>query len=232
MTEDSSQLPATLHKIKNSILAIERLSGILLGTEALSDDDNRKVELIHNAAKEASSHLKELDSSSAQVLVDEFTFEPVDVTAVVEQVVESFQLHAEYKEQELRCVSLAENATVLGDEVRLRTAMKNLLNNALKYSPHGETVEVRVIRSGDEVRFSVSDNGPGLEVEDLDRLFKPFQRHGQQPTDGEVSLGLGLYLVKEIVSRHDGEIDVETAKGEGSTFTITLPAASTSPNAD
>lgn len=232
MNKNSRKLLAILHKTKNSVLAIERLSDILLDTETLSGDDKRKIELIHDAAKEASGHLKEIDSSSPSVIGDEFTFELVDVTAVVEQVVESFQAHAEYKDQELRCASLAEDAMVLGDEVRLQTAMMNLINNALKYSPSGETIEVRVMRSGDEVRFSVSDRGPGLEGEDLDRLFKPFQRHGQQPTDGEVSLGLGLYLVREIINRHDGEIDVETAAGEGSTFTIILPAESTSSNAD
>ncbi len=106
--------------------------------------------------------------------------------------------------------------------------MKNIVNNALKYSPRGETVDVRVQKAGTEVRFSVSDSGPGLNEDDLDRLFKPFQRLAQQPTDGEVSLGLGLYLVNEIISRHDGEVDVETTKGEGSTFTLVLPTASVS----
>lgn len=143
-------------------------------------------------------------------------------------MVESFQPHAKYKNQELRRADFAESAVVVGDEVRLQEAMKNLVNNALKYSPHGETVEVRVTRSEETVRFSVSDSGPGLEEDDLDRLFKPFQRLAQQPTDGEVSLGLGLYLVKEIIGRHEGEVDVETTRGEGSTFTLILPAASAS----
>ncbi len=119
---------------------------------------------------------------------------------------------------------------VVGDEVRLLEAMKNIVNNALKYSPRGETVDVQVQKTEAEVRFSVSDSGPGLSEDDLDRLFKPFQRLGQQPTDGEVSLGLGLYLVSEIISRHDGEVDVETEKGRGSIFTLILPAASVSAN--
>ncbi|WP_232798335.1 sensor histidine kinase [Salinibacter altiplanensis] len=143
-------------------------------------------------------------------------------------MVESFQPHAEYKDQALRRAEFAEEAVVIGDEVRLLEAMKNIVNNALKYSPRGETVDVRVQKAEAEVRFSVSDSGPGLNEDDLDRLFKPFQRLAQQPTDGEVSLGLGLYLVNEIISRHDGEVDVETTKGEGSTFTLVLPTASVS----
>lgn len=228
MSRDSRQLSAVLHELKNPILAIERLSDILLEEEKLSDDTKRKIELIHTSAKEASGYLEEMDFSSPPVLVDDFTFEPVDVVDLAEQVVESFQPHAEYKNQELRRADFAESAVVVGDEVRLQEAMKNLVNNALKYSPHEETVEVRVTRSEETVRFSVSDSGPGLEEDDLDRLFKPFQRLAQQPTDGEVSLGLGLYLVKEIIGRHEGEVDVETTRGEGSTFTLILPAASAS----
>jgi signal transduction histidine kinase len=228
MSRDSRQLSAVLHELKNPILAIERLSDIVLEEEKLSDDTKRKIELIHTSAKEASGYLEEMDFSSPPVLVDNFTFEPVDVVGLAEQVVESFQPHAEYKNQELRRADFAESAVVVGDEVRLQEAMKNLVNNALKYSPHGETVEVRVTRSEETVRFSVSDSGPGLEEDDLDRLFKPFQRLAQQPTDGEVSLGLGLYLVKEIIGRHEGEVDVETTRREGSTFTLILPAASAS----
>ena len=228
MSRDSRQLSAVLHELKNPILAIERLSDILLEEEKLSDDTKRRIELIYTSAKEASGYLEEMDFSSPPVLVDNFTFEPVDVVDLAEQVVEGFQPHAEYKNQELRRADFAESAVVVGDEVRLQEAMKNLVNNALKYSPHGETVEVRVTRSEETVRFSVSDSGPGLEEDDLDRLFKPFQRLAQQPTDGEVSLGLGLYLVKEIIGRHEGEVDVETTRGEGSTFTLILPAASAS----
>lgn len=231
MSNDSRQLSAVLHELKNPILAIERLSDILLEKDQqLSSDAKRKIELIYTSAKEASSYLEDLDFSSPPVLADDFSFAPVDVAALAEQVVESFQPHAEYKDQTLRRAEFAEEAMVIGDEVRLLEAMKNIVNNALKYSPYGETVEVRVLHTGDEVRFSVSDSGPGLDEEDLDRLFKPFQRLAQQPTDGEVSLGLGLYLVNEIISRHDGEVDVETAKGEGSTFTLILPAASVSTN--
>lgn len=232
MSKNSRQFSAVLHELKNPILAIERLSDILLEKERLSSDAKRKVELIHTSAREASDYLKDLDFSSPPVLSESFTFKPVDVVTLAEQVIESFRPHAEYKDQKLRHGDFAEEAVVVGDEVRLLEAMKNLVNNALKYSPRGETVEVRVTQSDGEVRFSVSDSGPGLDEDDLDHLFKPFQRLAHQPTDGEVSLGLGLYLVKEIVGRHDGDVDVETVEGEGSTFTLILPAASASSDDD
>ncbi len=225
MSKDSRQLSAVLHELKNPIVAIERLSEILLEKEDLSGDTKRKVELIHSSAKEAFGHLKEFDFSSPPVLAEDFTFEPVNIAELAEHVVESFQPHAEYKDQKLRRAEFAEDVFVLGDKIRLQEAMKNIVNNALKYSPRGETVEVEVTRSEEEVHFSVSDQGPGLREDDLEHLFKPFQRLTHQPTDGEVSLGLGLYLVNEIISRHDGEVDVETTEGEGSTFTLVLPLA-------
>jgi signal transduction histidine kinase len=227
-SKDSRQFSAVLHELKNPIVAIERLSDILLEQEQLSDDARRKIELIHSSAQEAFGYLSEFDFSAPPVLAEDFTFERVNVTALAERVVKSFQPHAEYKDQSLRRADFAEEAFVRGDAVRLQEAMKNIVNNALKYSPRGETVEVRVERVEGEVHFSVSDQGPGLREEDLQHLFKPFQRLTAQPTDGEVSLGLGLYLVNEIISRHDGDVDVETSAGEGSTFTLVLPEAAAS----
>jgi Signal transduction histidine kinase len=154
MSNDSRQLSAVLHELKNPILAIERLSDILLENDQdFSSDTKRKIELIHTSAKEASSYLEDLDFSSPPVLADDFSFAPVDVSALAERVVESFQPHAEYKDQTLRRAEFADEAMVVGDEVRLLEAMKNIVNNALKYSPRGETVDVQVQKTEAEVRF-------------------------------------------------------------------------------
>lgn len=226
MDEETRSYSALLHELKNPLFAIERLSDILLEKDDLSKDTKRKLRLIHSSVGEAFGYLEDLDFSSPPALAQNFSFEPVDITALAIQVTESLQPHAEYKDQDLRCVGLKGEALVLGDEVRLREAMKNLVNNALKYSPRGETVRVRVVQSESEVRFSVSDNGPGLSKSDLSHLFEPFRRLTNQPTDGEKSVGLGLYLVREIVNRHDGDVDVETSEGEGSTFSLIFPSAS------
>lgn len=220
----SGEFSAVVHDLKNPILAIERLSSLLLEEEALSENTRRKLALIQSSAEEASGYLEELDLSSVPALPEKFFREPVDLGGLAQQVVESFRTHAEYKDQELRCETSDEECRVIGDAVRLREAMNNLVSNALKYSPHGATVEVRVERCGESVCFSVSDDGPGLSDTEQQRLFEPFQRPGPQPTAGEGSSGLGLYIVKEIVDRHGGEIEVETVEGVGSTFTLVFPA--------
>jgi signal transduction histidine kinase len=85
-------------------------------------------------------------------------------------------------------------------------------------------VDVFVNRRNGAVQVTVADDGPGLSEKDQERMFAPFQRLGPTPTGGESSSGLGLYIVKQIADLHDGEIQVDSVPGEGSTFTLRLPA--------
>jgi len=112
---------------------------------------------------------------------------------------------------------------VVGDRHRVGAIVANLLDNALKYSPQGEEIVCAFGRSGALAFVSVCDQGPGIAAEHLPLLFKRF---GRLPTDQNVTVpgtGLGLFLCKEIAERHGGDIDVRTAPGEGSEFTLKLP---------
>jgi signal transduction histidine kinase len=117
---------------------------------------------------------------------------------------------------------------VEGDKRKLREAVANLVSNALKYSPPGEEVQVHVDRRDGQVQVAVVDSGPGLNENDRQRLFAPFQRLSAEPTGGESSSGLGLYIVKQVADLHEGTVDVETEVGAGSTFTLVLPATAPS----
>jgi signal transduction histidine kinase/PAS domain-containing protein len=114
------------------------------------------------------------------------------------------------------------------DPGRISQVLTNLITNALKYSPGGLPVTVRVSSAGDRVRVAVSDQGPGLTVEQQERLFEAFfQAEGiqQQPGTpaGQSGLGLGLFICQAIVSQHGGDIGVESDPGSGATFWFTLP---------
>src|SRR6202043_2304890 len=105
-------------------------------------------------------------------------------------------------------------------------AIDNVLSNAIKYSPIGGRIEVGVDRRGESAVIRISDEGPGLSPEDTARLFGRFQRLSAKPTGGETSTGLGLSIVKRIIDMHGGEVTANSAgPGQGSTFTVTLPAA-------
>jgi signal transduction histidine kinase len=138
-------------------------------------------------------------------------------------VVTSFEPQAQRKDQALQWTVSDAPCVVAGDRGKLREAMINLLSNALKYAPPGTSVGVTVTQDNGTVKFSVSDEGPGLSSRDQERLFAPFQRLTPKPTGDEGTSGLGLYIVKQIVSLHDGDVKVDTVLGEGSTFTLVLP---------
>jgi signal transduction histidine kinase len=121
---------------------------------------------------------------------------------------------------------------VRADRARVEQVLQNLLDNAIKYAPGGGSIVVRVGKApaDEEARpmalVSVSDQGIGMDAEARARAFERFYQAGTAPVQGHVGLGLGLYISREIVTRHGGRMWVESAGGDkGSTFYFTLPLA-------
>ena len=103
--------------------------------------------------------------------------------------------------------------------------MDNLISNAVKYSPKGKSIFVRVREVEGRVRAEVQDEGPGISAEDRKRLFGKFARLTARPTAGEHSTGLGLAIVKRLVESMQGEVRCESELGQGATFIVELPVA-------
>jgi signal transduction histidine kinase len=112
-----------------------------------------------------------------------------------------------------------------GDEVRLEQVIQNLLQNAVRYSPNGGRIEVLV--AADEraalASLHVRDQGIGIAADALDQLFERFYRVPNTAIEHIHGVGIGLYVVKEIVTLHGGAVEVVSEAGVGSTFTINLP---------
>jgi two-component system sensor histidine kinase SenX3 len=121
--------------------------------------------------------------------------------------------------------SAAGRAMAMVDAEALTRAVRNLLDNAVKYSPGHEPVEVNVRGSHDEVTIRVADHGIGIPADERARIFSKFHRGEQARRRGIKGTGIGLALVAEIVRAHRGRVSVDSAEGTGSVFTITLPAA-------
>jgi two-component system sensor histidine kinase SenX3 len=115
--------------------------------------------------------------------------------------------------------------TVRGSEPQLITALANLVDNAVAYSPVGTRVAVGTRRRGGWVEISVSDQGIGIAERDLERVFERFYRADPARSRATGGTGLGLAIVKHIASNHGGEVSVWSVEGSGSTFTMRLPAA-------
>jgi PAS domain S-box-containing protein len=118
-----------------------------------------------------------------------------------------------------------EPLVVIGDELRLEQVIQNLIQNALKYSPAGGPVTVRLERSGDRACVEVADQGIGIPAAALPNLFRRFYRAPNVEQHQINGMGIGLFVVREIVQLHGGEIRVESQEGAGSAFTIELPLA-------
>jgi len=116
--------------------------------------------------------------------------------------------------------------TLLLDASKIDQVLNNLLSNAIKFSPAHTTIRVRVTRADENALLAVQDEGPGIPPNELDKLFKPFQRTSVKSTAGEKSTGLGLSIVKKMVEGHHGRIWVESQVGQGTTFFVALPLPS------
>jgi PAS domain S-box-containing protein len=149
--------------------------------------------------------------------------EPVDLVEVARQVLDRFE-HAPERTPRHR-LTLEATAPVAGhwDPDRLDQVLTNLVSNALKYSPDGGAVTVRVAACDGQAELTVRDEGLGITPEEQAHLFRPFARG--RPAAGIGGVGLGLYIVAQIVARHGGEVAVESRPGTGSAFTIRLPLA-------
>ena len=146
----------------------------------------------------------------------------LDLPPLVEEVVSELSVLA----QEGGIHLLAECQPVpplLGDASQLKQALINLLDNALRHTPSGGTITVRVGSHDTSIRLSVEDTGPGIDSNHLSHLFERFYRVDQARDRQSGGTGLGLAIVKEIVEAHGGQIEAHSQVGKGTTFTITFP---------
>lgn len=146
----------------------------------------------------------------------------VDVNSVIVEAVDRSQLPAESKNIRI-VVGGHADAEVFGDRDLLVTALRNLIDNAIRYSPENSQVGVGVRTREGVVAVSVTDQGEGLTPEDQERVFERFYRVDAARSRHTGGTGLGLSIVKHIVSNHGGEVTVWSRPGQGSTFTIRLP---------
>ncbi len=151
--------------------------------------------------------------------------EPVDIVRVVHEVIAAQRDSAARKRIVIEWESAPAGVTVLGDTGALRQVMENLLSNAVKYAPLGGRVRVALRCEGAEVRCEVTDNGPGIAAADQPKLFGKFNTIGTRPTGGESSHGLGLFIVRHLVTAMAGRVWCESEVGSGATFAFTVPAA-------
>ena len=147
--------------------------------------------------------------------------EPVDLATEARRSVEELCPEAEKKQVSLQVQ--AESAPAVADKGGVQIVLQNLLSNAIKYTEEGGTIWVRTYRQGDHVTLEVEDTGIGMQPEVAGQLFEPFRQASEGWGREYEGIGVGLAVTREAVEQMNGDLEVETEKGEGSRFTVRLP---------
>jgi signal transduction histidine kinase len=122
-------------------------------------------------------------------------------------------------------LDVEENCMIVGDMLLLHLAVNNLLENAIKYTPHDSVINIRLSKDNNQVMLQVTDNGGGIPDSEKKKIFSKFYRIGDEATRQTKGTGLGLYLTKRIVKQHKGRITVRDNQPSGAIFQINLPCA-------
>ncbi|WP_345813432.1 ATP-binding protein [Paraburkholderia sp. PREW-6R] len=211
------------HELRSPLSAIMSWTDLL---QRAADPSHvaRATGVISRNARQLSHMVDDLLDSGAIVTGKlSVNLKPVDLGALAGIVAEDMRMHAEAKGLQLIADDLA-SATVLADESRMKQVVWNLVSNAVKFTPQG-AVELTVRAVGERVELAVRDTGMGLDRESLGRVFERFQQFGADGSGRVAGLGLGLWLVKNLVDLHRGTISAESpGPGQGATFRVTLPA--------
>ncbi|MEP0548779.1 MAG: two-component regulator propeller domain-containing protein [Rhodothermales bacterium] len=224
------------HDLKNPLNGVHGLAQVLRDELPPDLPLQEFVHLIEKAAEEMLVmvirflDVEALDSQGNVLLA----IERIDMCYLAHEAVERFQGQAQRKDQVLTFAPPSPADYIIeGDPAWLKEVFDNLVSNAVKYTPLGKRIHVRVAHREEDgrryVRFEVQDEGPGLTSEDMDKLFERFQQLSAQPTAEESSTGLGLSIVKGIVNRHNGSVWAESEVGVGSTFIVEFEAAGAAP---
>ncbi|WP_424960939.1 ATP-binding protein [Ekhidna sp.] len=234
LAEDANEQLRMLNEEKNSLIQIlahdlrSPLSNILNGSqiiessEKLSDQGNRLLGFILESSERMRSMIdKVLDVDAIETGKLNIKNEVFDMNEIIDQIVKQNATKASDKFINIR-TDLADDLKVRADKVYSQQVIENLVSNAIKYSPINSEVEILARPENNMVRISVADQGPGLTPDDQKKLFRKYQQLSAKPTKGEMSIGLGLSIVKLFTERMGGKVAYETEVNKGTTFHVYL----------
>jgi signal transduction histidine kinase len=214
------------HDLRNPLGAIKGFAELIVEEPQMPrtelEDFGRRIG--EAAARMAQMVQNLLDANRIERGEMKLNLAPTDLCPVLAGVIEAQRPRAVAKQQTIHLQNEAAAVSVLIDPNFMVQVLENLVSNAVKYSPLGKNVFVRLKKETDSVRCEVQDEGPGLSEEDQKKLFGKFARLSARPTGGEHSTGLGLSIAKKLVEAMHGKIWCQSEPGKGATFIVSLPA--------
>jgi signal transduction histidine kinase/DNA-binding response OmpR family regulator len=214
---------AALHDMKSPITSILLMGELITKVGRLNKQQLEYVSRICSAAENMNRQVQNLLELANVDAVAELRQEIVDVNVLAAEVMDEFQPKAEAKAQKLLLERAKDQPRVQGNPLQLQQAVRNLLDNAVKYTPRGGSIILSLGTLDRHAVVKVQDTGYGIPTDELPLIFGRFHRVRNEDVKNIEGNGLGLAIVKSIVEKHGGMIGVESEPGKGSCFTITLP---------
>ncbi len=215
------------HELKTPLASIKGYTDTLLGG-AIDDKDfamkflatiNRNVDRLIGLVKDLLD-LASIEAKEGLIMLEELSWEPI-----ILEITERYKVEFEKNNIDIIIEGDRADTKVMGSQKAMRHILDNLVQNAIKYSPHGGTVWIRIKSLEGKLSLKVSDSGIGISDEDLERIFERFYRVDSARSQEISGTGLGLAIVKHLVIQIQGHIDVESQLNKGSTFNVTLDKA-------
>jgi signal transduction histidine kinase len=218
------------HEMRTPLSAIQG-SSELISKYALTEEKRKQVaDLINSESKrlarmvEVFLHVERLTAGQM-----ELKHEAIPVGELVDVCVARLRPVAERKRIAITVRAIPSELQLSGDRELMEYACYNLLSNAVKYSPQKTEVTVSAASNQGQVRIAIQDQGIGMDAKEVKQIFHKFYRTKKAEESGEAGTGIGLSIVQQIVEQHGGQIEVTSKPGEGSCFTLVLPAAVLAP---
>jgi signal transduction histidine kinase len=225
VTMQADFVAAVSHEFRTPLTTLRQFTDMLGEQRNLTADRLKVIAEAQSRATERLTRLVEslLDFGRMEAGARRYTFQAHDCGPLAKKVVDDYRDESRAEGHPIM-FSSAGSSLVEADADALSIAIRNLIDNAAKYSPPHEGIDVAIARQNGDVRISVQDRGPGIPEREQSRIFRKFQRGEQARVHGISGTGLGLAMVSEIVRAHRGRVELVSATGRGSTFTIVLPA--------
>ena len=219
-------LSIVAHDLKNPLSAIQN-AALLIQSDYDELPKDQVVDFA-NMIAETSYDMFELIKNLLEVNRIEagkmkLAIRPANILPILQRLVSDYQQRAKAKAIELIFEPTLTEYLALVDTNSLQQVLDNLISNAIKYSPPNKCITIRLKQNAAQVSCEIQDEGPGLTVEDKQKLFGKFTRLSAQPTANEHSSGLGLFIVKKLVTHMQGQVWCESELGKGATFIVEFP---------
>jgi signal transduction histidine kinase len=210
------------HEFRTPLTGIQGFSEIIRDYEISLDEAREYASDINNDAKRLTRMINtQLDLDRLQSGRIELAREDIQINKLIASVADLTR--AQTKGHKIELDLNPSVPTIQGDPDRLIQVMTNLVSNAINYSPEGTTVRISTFLNDDWVEIRVRDEGIGIPAPALDRIFEPYTRIQTTGENGAAGTGLGLPIVRQIVTLHGGKVWAESAPGKGSVFHVQLP---------